>query len=347
MGITNFNTNSQRVGIIKGEILAHAVPAEVLGITGAQKRLPKNSGDTVKFRRWLPYGGATTNANTINRWSVTAAAHVVSEGVTPSVDSLTPQDITAVLEQYACLYGFTDKTFDLYEDDMPTEMRKQVGERMGLVREMIRYNTLKAGTNAYFSGGTSRATVDEKISLNILRRVARNILANHGKQITSVLAASPDFNTTPVEAAFLVFCHSDCEADIRDLPGCKLVSEYGQRKVIHEMEVGSVERFRFIISPELSSYADSGAAVGSTGLYSTSASNIDVYPYIVVAEDAWGQVALRGMDSFDTTYIPPGNKDKNDPLGQRGYAGAKFYQTAVILNQGWCAVVEAGVSSLS
>jgi N4-gp56 family major capsid protein len=112
------------------------------------------------------------------------------------------------------------------------------------------------------------------------------------------------------------------------------------------MELGSQGRFRFIISPELASIPDSGAAIGSTGLYSTTGTSIDVYPMIVVAEDAWGDVALRGSNSMDPTWIPPGQKDKNDPLGQRGYVGAKFYSAAKVLNNGWMAVAEVGVTSL-
>ena len=94
------------------------------------------------------------------------------------------------------------------------------------------------------------------------------------------------------------------------------------------------------------SVADAGAAVGSTGLYSTSGSNVDIYPVIVVAEDAWGDVALRGKEAFDMTDIKPGQKDKNDPMGQRGYVGAKFYSAAVLLNQGHMAVAECGASAL-
>lgn len=341
-----YTTVAGRINKLKGEILAHAIPVEVLGITGQNKKMPKNNGDTVVYRRWLPYGAASTNANTINRPAVTVTAHLAQEGVTPAADTLTPQDISVQLLQYACLYSVTDKTVDLYEDDVPAEMKKQTGERMALLREMIRYGVLKAGTNTYYSGGTSRATVNSAVTYNFLSKIARNLLSNHGKMITSILAPSANFNTAPVEAGFLVFCHTDCEHDIRNLPGFKHVSEYGQRKVVHEMEVGSVGRFRFIVSPELASVADSGAAVGTTGLYSTTGANIDVYPMIVVAEDAWGEIALRGADSFDVTWIPPGQKDKNDPLGQRGYVGAKFYDAAVILNQGWMAVAEVGVTSL-
>lgn len=341
-----YSTPAGRINRVKGEILAHAVPAEVLGLTGQNKPMPKNEGDTVVYRRWLPYGGATTNANTINRWSVDANQHLLQEGVTPNADSLTPQDVSVQINQYGCLYMYTNKTADLYEDDVPAEMKRMVGERMGLVREMIRYGELKGCTNKFYAGGTTRATVDETVSLNLLRKVARTLLANHAKTITRVLAPSANFNTAPVEAAFLVFVHTDMEHDIRSLPGFKEVVSYGQRKPIHEMEIGSVDRFRFIVSPDLASIPDQGAAVGATGLYSTSLAQIDVYPMIVCAEDAWGEIALRGKDSMDLIDLKPGQKDKNDPAGQRGYIGATFWSAAKVLNNGWMAVVEAGVTAL-
>ena len=341
-----YNAPAGRINKLKGEILAHAIPVEVLGITGTQRQMPKNAGKTVVYRRYLPYGGAQTNFNTINRWNVNASAHILSEGTTPTADSLVPQDITVTLNQYGCLYQVSDQVVDTYEDDVPAEMKKQCGERVGLIREMVRYGVLKAATNAYYAGGSSRGTVASKITLGVLRKIARNIRANHSKAITSILAPSPNIGTKPVEASYLVFVHTDAEADIRDLQGFKTVAEYGSRKPIHEQEFGSCENFRFITSPELAPYADAGAAVGATGLYSTTGANIDVYPFIVTGEDAWGQIALRGAESLDPTWIPPGQKDKSDPMGQRGFVGAKFYMNCTLLNEGWMAVAEAGITAL-
>lgn len=338
------NTPAARIGKIKGEILAHAVGVEVLGITGQQRPLPKNSGKTVVYRRYLPHGAANTNFNTINRPVVSVASHELTEGVTPTADSLTPQDITAVIKQYGCLYQLTDQTVDTYEDDVPAEMKKHCGERVGLLREMIRYGVIKGCTNVFFAGGTSRATVSAKITLNLLRKISRSLQANHAKRVTGILAPSSAIATKPVEASYLVFVHTDGEADARDLPGFVHVSAYGSRKPVHAQEIGSCENFRFITSPELAPYAAAGADLGATGLSGTA--KVDVYPFIMAGEDAWGQLALRGADSIDPTYIPPGVKDKSDPLGQRGYIGAKFYMNAVLLNEGWMAVAEAGVSSL-
>lgn len=336
----------ERIGKLKGEILAHAVATEVLGITGLQRALPKNNGRTVVYRRYLPFGAANTDWNTRNRPAVNAAAHELTEGVTPTADTLVPQDITVTIKQYGCLYQLTDQVVDTYEDDVPAEMKKHCGERVGLLREMIRYGVIKSCTNVFYAGAaaSSRVTVSAKITLNLLRKVSRNLQANHAKRVTGILAPSINIATKPVEASYLVFVHTDAEADIRDLQGFVHVSAYGSRKPVHAQEIGSCENFRFITIPELAPYLAAGADVASTGLMGTA--KVDVYPFIMVGEEAWGQLALRGADSIDPTYIPPGVKDKSDPLGQRGYVGAKFYMQCMLLNEGWMAVVEAGVSAL-
>lgn len=352
MAIQTYSTPASRIGKLKGAILKHAHPYEVLGITGNMHKMGQNQSDTVIFRRWLPTGGSTagtgqTLASNINNWDITTSSHLVQEGVTPVAETITPQDITVQVNQYSCLYQYTDKTANLYEDDVPAAMKKLTGERMGLVRELIRYGALKGCVNKFFAGGTTRATVDEAISLGLLRNITRSILGNRGKLITEVLEASPDYNTAPVERAMIVFCHTDCENDIRELPNFIATAEYGSRKLICPEELGAVDRYRFVISPELGPIIDSGATVASTpGFISTGGTNNDVYPYIIVAEDAWGDVALRGMESFDVTDLPPGKRDKTDPLGQRGYVGSIFWSAAFVQNDGWMAVGECLATSL-
>lgn len=344
MGMQAYNTPA-RINKLKGEILAHAMPVEVLGITGQQKKMPQNSSRTVSFRRWLPFGATQLNPN---QWNVDTLKHIAQEGVTPTADTLVPQDVEVQMQQYVVLYAVTDQMVDMHEDgkELVDEMKQQTGERLGLVREMVRYGALKGCTNKFYAGGNGRATVSGKITRPLLSKMTRTLKTQHAKFITGILAPSAMIGTSAVEASYLVFCHTDCEQDIRDLPGFKETAIYGQRKVAHEMELGSMENYRFITSPELQSIPDSGAAVGATGLVSTTGAQVDVYPVIVTGTNAWGQVALRGKEAIDVTYLPPGQKDKNDPLGQRGYIGAKNYHAALVLNNGWMAVAEVGVTAL-
>lgn len=347
-----FGLTKGRINKFKGQILKHAVPQEVLSKGGRQVPMPRNESDTYVARRFLPYGATSTDINQFyqngpgDRVNALIQAHLTQEGVTGAPESIVPQDITVVVNQYDCLYGFTDKTYDLYEDDIPEAMIQQIGERVTLVNEAIIYGALKAGTNQYYGGsGTSRNTVNGSLMLNLLRKITKNLQANHGKMVTSQIKASPNFDTSAVSAGYFVYCHTDLEPDIRDLPDFTPVEKYASGAPV-PYEIGKCERFRFITSPDLPSYQDAGAAVGGTGLQSTSGVNVDVYPLIVTAGDAWSQIAVRGLDAVDPTYLPPGDKSKSDPHGQRGYAGTIWWKAVMIENDGWMAIANVGISNL-
>jgi N4-gp56 family major capsid protein len=356
MTMQSFTLTPGRINKFKGEILAHAVPMEVLSKAGRQVKMPKNSSETYVARRWLPFGGSATDQNTINRFfqngtgdrtSAITQAHLTQEGVTPLPDSIVPQDVTCVMQQYSCLYGFTDKTYDLYEDDIPKAMIAQVGERVTFVNEMIVYGALKASTNQFYGGvGTTRATVNGGLSLNMIRKIVKALQANHAKPVNSMLKAGPNYGTDAVAPGYTIYCHTDLEPDIRDLVGFIPVEKYSTGTAMPN-EIGKVERLRFITSPDLPSHQDAGAAVGATGLYSTTGANIDVYPFIVTGADAFSQVAIRGKESMDATYLAPGAKSKSDPFGQRGYAGSIWWKGVLLENQGWMAVGQVGVKSLA
>ena len=356
MTVHTFGLTTGRINKFKGQILKHAAPMECLAKQGRQVSFPQNNSDTYVARRFLPWNATSTNANTINRYfadgtgdrgAAIVQAHAVQEGVTASPDSITPQDVQVVMNQYSCLYGFTDKTFVLYEDDIPGEMVTQVGERVALVNEMIMWGVLRSCTNQYFGGtGTTTATVNGRLTLDLVRKVTKNLAANHGKMVTKQLASSANYGTSAVSAGYFVYGHTDLEPEVRELPNFVPVEKYADPSKAVAGEVGTCERFRFVLSPDLPSTQDGGAAIGSTGLYSTSGSNIDVYTLIVTAADAWSQVAVRGKESVDPTYLPPGQKSKSDPHGQRGYAGAIWWKAAMVENHGWMATIQVGVKSL-
>lgn len=340
-----YATSEGRINEIKGEILAHAQPVEVLGLGCTTKPMSAKKGDNITYRRWLPKGATSTSVSTQNRPSVTAAAHILSEGVTPTAETLTAVDVSIQVQQYGCLYSYSDKTADIHEDDVPEEMKMQVGERMGLVREMIRYGALKACSNVMYAGGTTRLTVDEPIGLNVLRRMTKTLKSNHAKKKTRILASSPMYDTFAIQAAYVVFVHSDAQPDIEDLPDFVPVAKYGSRQTICEEEIGSAGEYRFILSPELAPYTNSGATASGTGLV-TSSTLVDVYPFIIMSEYAAFDIALRGLKSVDVVHHPHTSKDKSDPLGQRGYVGAKFWSAVLVANGGWMGVIEAGVSDV-
>ena len=353
MAIQNYGTVASRNLIRAAQgMLEHAQPITVLGDFGTQREMPQNSTDTLVFRRTLPFG-ASTSGTTIENSSryvgtpdITASNFVLAEGVTPNSNTITFQDVSVQLQQYGVLFKYSSKTEQLYEDDIPGEMVKLTGETLAEVMELVRYGVLKAGSTVIYANGSSRSSINTAISLNAIRKAARTLESNRCRRVTSRLAPGVNFGTRAVQPAYVVFCHTDAVSDIRNLPGFTRVEEYGSFKPIHDREVGACEDFRFVSSPLLKSFLAAGASVGSSGMLSVGAANVDVYPFIVIGEDAWGQVALKGMSAIKPVVLKASQTNHANPLGQFGYVGASTWFATVRLNDAWMARIEAGVTAL-
>jgi N4-gp56 family major capsid protein len=353
MAIQNYGTVASRNLIRAAQgMLEHAQPITVLGDFGTQREMPQNSTDTLVFRRTLPFG-ATTTGTTIENSSryvgtpdITASNFVLAEGVTPNSNTISFQDVSVQLQQYGVLFKYSSKTEQLYEDDIPGEMVKLTGETLAEVMELVRYGVLKAGSTVVYTNGSSRSAINTAISLNAIRKAARTLESNRARRVTSRLAPGVNFGTRAVQPAYVVFCHTDAVSDVRNLPGFTRVEEYGTFKPIHDREIGACEDFRFISSPLLKSFLAAGASVGSSGMLSVGASNVDVYPFIVIGEDAWGQVALKGMSAIKPVVLKASQTNHANPLGQFGYVGASTWFATVRLNDAWMARIEAGVTAL-
>ena len=350
-GTQTFALNPGRINKFKGGILSHAAVVEVIARHGRQIEMPKNVGDVIIQRRWIPYGASSTSQNTFfsngtgDRGSAIVTAHLTAEGVTPPSDTISSVDVQTIPQQYSCLYAFTDKTFYLHEDDIPKAMLEQIGERVALVNEMIDWGVLRSCTNQFFGGtGTTLATVNGPVTVGLMRSIITALQRQHAKFVTSTLGASAKYATDPVAAGYVLVSHTDLEHNFEDLPGFTRVEKYASGTPM-DNEIGKVGKIRIVLSPDLPSFQDGGAAIGATGCASTTGSNIDVYPFVVYGKDAWSQLSVRGLSALNPTYIPPGVKTKEDAFGQRGVAGTIWWKAATVENSGWMAVGFVGLRS--
>jgi N4-gp56 family major capsid protein len=343
-GIASYASPAQRIGRIKGATLKHSLQVSTLEISGDVYKEPVKMGDTVIFRQVVPYGATAAAPDVL---TVTAAANMITEGVTPPAESLTVLDISVTVNKYGALYGYTERQEALGEDDIPAWMEEQLGERLGNVREKVYIGALQACTNRFYSGGTTRATTASPVTLNLCDRITRNLAANHSKFVRSVMSSSQNYGSQALQATYLAFGHTDLQQDIEKVPGFKAKADYGSMKVAHDLEIGCVGSLRFILSPDLPFVIDSGAAIAGTTNYSTTGTSADVYQLFVIAKDAWGHTAFRGLDAFKFNHIKPSQVDKSDPTGERGYVSATFYDAAVVTHNGWMAVAECTISALT
>jgi N4-gp56 family major capsid protein len=344
MSTTTYGSISQRTAAwASKEMLAHAMPIEVLARHGASKPVPKNTAEGAKFRRPIPFPAATTP---------------LTEGVTPAGRAMQYEDVSVTLNQYGDYVEITDKVMDMAEDPVLKDSSKLCGEQAAETIEQILWGVLRGGTAVTYLGASS--SIDTRVEIvssfasssgaygvTALRNVVRALKAQRAKMVTSMLAGSPNYKTEPVGAAFLAFGHTDFEADLRALPNFVPVELYGGAQKALPYEVGKHESVRFILSPVFTPFYGTSAttaAVASTGMKSTGG-YIDVYPLVVVGMDAYASVALRGANAMEPKVLNPGVPRGGDPLGQRGSVGWKTYFAGLRLNELWMNRVEAAVTA--
>jgi len=326
------------------KMLKHAEPIQVIGKFGAQKEQPLKKTDTVVFRRLKPFNA--TNAEVPN---ITAANFVTTEGQTPDANTIDYTDVSVTLDQYAVLFKYSSKSELMYEDNIPEDMCKLTGETLGEVAELVAYGGIKAGSSVIYANGSARASVNTTITLQKLRSAARSMEKNRAHLVTSTIKPGPNFGTSSVEPGYVVFHHSDCNSDIRDLPGFTKRVDYGSAiKAVHPREIGSCEEFRFVSSPLFAPYLAGGASSTNTGMVSAGTSNCDVYPMIIMGDEAFGHVSLKGhgQTSISPTIIRAGDKNHANPSGMFGYVGADFWYASARLNENWMYRIEVCVTDL-
>ncbi len=329
-GLTTYGIINQRTAAWAAtQMLKHAEPVLVLSKFGMTKEMPRNTADTVKFRRPVPFSAATVP---------------LLEGVTPTAQRMAYEDVQVQLKQYGRPIEITDVVQDLAEDPVLSDASMLAGEQAGLTLEMIIYGAVKAGTNVFYTNGTARSSVNTAMTLNKQRAVTRALKAQKAKKMRNILGSSPNFGTKAIEASYIAVAHTDIEADLRGLAGFVPVAEYGQRSPVAPDEIGSCEDVRYVLSPELNSFADGGGTKGS--MVSTSGTSADVYPIMYIGRDSYGLVPLKGKRAITPMVLNPGTPSKSDPLGQRGFVSWKAFFASLILNENWLARLETAVTDL-
>lgn len=327
-GPMTYGDISPRVGLYAvANFLAHAEPVLILERFAKVEQLPKNKGQIVKWRRFVPFAINTT---------------ALVEGVTPAPNQLQYEDVSTMVNQYGGWVSFSDVIVDTHEDPNLQKISMGLGEQAASTKEALIWEELVGGTAVLYSGAaTGRATVTDVVQAADLVAAQRFLKANRAKHITRMLKASQMIATEPVAPAFVAFGHSNLEPDLRALPEFVVREKYANMQMLSDYEIGKFQDIRFILSPQLTPFW--GAGGSPTGVLSRDGVAADVYPIVIVGQDAFGVVPLRGMDSASITIQNP-KATYEDPLAQRGFASWKMWYVAVRLNEEWMVRVEVAAS---
>lgn len=319
-----------RVGVyLPPKMLANAQPWLTLDQFAEKTPVPKNKGETIKWRRAVPFDVSTTT---------------LVEGVTPPPQNFRFEDVTDTLDQYGAYTVITDKVEDLHEDPVLDKIAEEMGKQVASTKELISWVTVRGGTQVVYSGtATSRATVEDVLTLNQITAAVAILKGNHGDKLTTRLSGSANYSTEPVNSSYVAVGSSELEGDIRDLDSFVPVEKYGQVKPLNNYEIGKVNECRILLTPQLEPFYGAGSAT-TTGVLTRDGAAVDVFPLVVMAKGFWGTSSLSGMESVRVQAEPPGKMSKDDPLGQRGFASWKMYFCATRLNENWGVRIETAAT---
>lgn len=310
------------------EMLRRGIPYLVLERFGQSKPIPRNKTDTVKFRRYE---------------ALDPSPNALSEGVTPTAKKLTKTDYPAQLTQYGDLVEITDVVQDTHEDPVLNESVEILGEQQAQMIETVRFNIIKAGTNVHFANGSDRSDVNTPVTRALQRQITRSLKRQNARKITTVVRSTPSYGTEAVAPSYIGLVHPDLEGDIRNMDGFVPIEKYGSMTP-YESEIGKVEDVRYVSSTIFQPFEGEGSAT-LNDMLSADGNNVDVYPILYIAKDAFGLVPLKGQGAVTPSVVNPSSRDKADPLGQRGFVGWKSYQAAVILNDAWMVRAEVAATA--
>ena len=308
------------------ELLKRGLPYLVLEKFGQAKALPENSTKIMKFRRYTALSNTPTT---------------LSEGVTPTAQTLGVTDITATLSQYGGLAQITDVILDTHEDNTLNEAVTLLGEQAAQQIEKMRFGVLVAGTNVLYANGAVRTAVNTALTVAMQRKAIRTLKRQNARPISSIVRSTPAYDTASVAPGFVGLIHPDLEGDVRSMTNFTPSEKYGSLSP-WENEIGKVDDVRYVSSSIFAPFADGGGAKGL--MLSTTGTSADVYPVLYLGRDAYGIVALKGQYAVTPMVVNPKPSD-SDPLAQRGSVGWKAMQTAVILNDAFMVRLEVAATA--
>jgi hypothetical protein len=251
----------------------------VHGRFGQVRPIQTRSGNQIKFRRYESLSAATTP---------------LVKACTPSGSQITTTDVTATLAQFGDYVNVTDMVDLTNQDAVLTEVGMVLGEQAGVTVDQVRRDVLVAGTNAIFTNGTVRTTLNTVLSSVALRTAIRFMGRQNGKYVRNIIKADTERrhgrDSRGVHRSGSSGHGSAARVDPRLHPGHGVLDAMQAE----DDECGSYRNLRFFRSTNCKVFLAGGAAVGTDGMISAGATNNDVYATLIIAANAYGVCPLSG-----------------------------------------------------
>ena len=286
--------------------------------------VPMNKNETVSLLRAVTPDVDTTESG---------------EGVNKAARTLVYEQVTKTFEEFEESFAVTSRQAELGEYDVLMDSKDRLMDLLKRTREQNAWEEYRNGNNALFnsSAHTLITQVNGPLTGGRFEVISRALSDNRAPYIYEASSGSPNAGTTPIEASYVAFGHTDLKPDIRRLPGVTIYHQVGGAKKGERQLFAYWNDICFVLSPEFKPRLAAGAAVGSTGMKSVGGVSVDVYDIVVFGREALGKCNLKGMASKEglgAIELNVLNKaDKSDPTNKRRIVSARWWDAPVILDQ--------------
>lgn len=277
-----------------------------------KKKLPKNSGTTMNFRKFN---------------SLTAPSSSLTEGVTPDGNNLSITTINAKVAQEGDYVQITDFIQTTGIDPVLTETSELLGEEAALVVDNRIQTAISKGTNVYFAGNaTTRAGLESATTKNLtgddIKKIVRKLKNANAKRFA--------------DGYYHMVVDPDIAYDLMNDNAWVDVSKYAKPEQMVKGELGKMHGMKFFESTNIK-------VVDSSD---TASSKISVHIAFAYGKGAYSCVNLEnGAGKPEIIVKENGSAGTADPLNQRATAGWKAAFTAVITEPLALVRVETGVKA--
>lgn len=276
-----------------------------------KKKLPKNQGRTMNFRKFN---------------SLTAPSASLTEGITPDGNDLNVTTVTATVEQEGDFVLISDLIQMTGIDPVLTETSLLLGEEAGVVVDNRIQTAISGGTNVYFAGGaTTRAGLETAETKHLIaddiKKIVRKLKNANAKRFS--------------DGYYHMQIDPDIAYDLMSDSAWVDVSKYSKPEQMAKGELGKMHGMKFFETTNLN-IVDSSAG----------SSKIPVHIAYAYGKDSYACIDLEGGAGKPEIIVKPnGSAGSADPLDQRASAGWKNCFTAVITQPLALVRVETGVNA--
>lgn len=333
------------------------------------KNMPKHMGKTMKVFEYIPLlddrnvndqgidaaGATIANGNLYGSskdiGAITSKLPVLAEGGgRVNRVGFTRVEWEGRISKFGFFTEFTEDQLQFDSDEalfsrLNTEL---VNGAVEISEDLVQKDLLlQAGTVVYAGVATSNATITGEgadasiVNYGDLQRLSITLDENRTPKTTTVISGSRLVDTRTIGAGRVMYIGSELQTLVEDMkdnfdnPAFIPVHKYADAGNVITGEIGTVGHFRIVVVPEMMHWAGVGANVVTNPGYRATAGKYDVYPMLVVGNEAFSTIGFQTDGKtvkFKIITKMPGAEtaDKTDPYGETGFQSIKWWYGTIV-----------------